>query len=279
HANNIDAAIVMAEGEPKPNAWGDMSVIVRFTKGGTFDARDGGAYNADNAISYTAGTTYVITMDVDVAGSTYSVTIAEKGTAVTTELATDYAFRKTPVAELNTVYFPAVTWSYTYKDVTPYALTVEYGTSDQPAGDVVAGTLVTITAEVAAEGMKFDKWITSEGVTLADATADVTTFTMLAEAVTVTATYIEDEELSISENFESSFNVYPNPVNNGVLNIQAIGNVSNLVTITNLVGQEVFTAEFSGNSTQVSTSSFTKGMYFVTLKSGNNVSTKRVIIE
>ncbi|MCK5908119.1 MAG: T9SS type A sorting domain-containing protein, partial [Flavobacteriales bacterium] len=231
-------------------------------------------------------------------------------------------------------------------------LTVINGTSDQPEGAVKEGTLVTITAEDPAEGMKFDKWLASEGVTLADPTKLETTFTMPGVAVEVTATYIEEEapkftltvtrgsgsgdyeenevvdiiaedaptdqvfdawtgdvtgitdvnaatttitmpasaativatyktdpDLAIADEFNSSFNVYPNPVNNGVLNIQTLGNGSTFVTITNLVGQEVFTAEFSGKSTKVSTSSFNKGLYFVTLKSGNNVSTKRVVIE
>ena len=85
--------------------------------------------------------------------------------------------------------------------------------------------------------------------------------------------------LSVVDATEASFNMYPNPVSNGVLNIQTAGNVLNLVTITNLVGQEVFTTEFSGNSTQISTSNFNKGLYLVTIKSGNSVSTKKVIIE
>ncbi|MCK5789090.1 MAG: hypothetical protein KAH32_08825, partial [Chlamydiia bacterium] len=130
HANNIDAAILMAEGEPAPNAWGDYSVAVRFNELGEFDARQGTVgYTSDATITYTKDVTYVVTIDVDVAAKTYTVSVGEKGTTAVV-LATDYAFRKADVTELNDVYFPAVTWSYTYVVVSPpLAIADEFETS------------------------------------------------------------------------------------------------------------------------------------------------------
>ena len=52
------------------------------------------------------------------------------------------------------------------------------------------GTTVTLTAGAAPSGQIFDKWVVNEGgVTLADASSATTTFTMLEEPVSVTATY------------------------------------------------------------------------------------------
>ena len=52
------------------------------------------------------------------------------------------------------------------------------------------GTRVTLTANSPSDDMEFDKWVVNEGgVTLADASSATTTFTMLEEPVSVTATY------------------------------------------------------------------------------------------
>lgn len=67
-----------------------------------------------------------------------------------------------------------------------YALVVENGSGD---GRYKAGEQVTITADKAPEGKVFDKWVTSNGGTFADAASATTTFTMPGNDVTVTATY------------------------------------------------------------------------------------------
>lgn len=68
-----------------------------------------------------------------------------------------------------------------------YTVTVNGGTG---GGDYAAGDTVTIGANAPASGKQFDKWVVNSGsVTLASATSSTTTFTMPAEAVTVTATY------------------------------------------------------------------------------------------
>lgn len=68
-----------------------------------------------------------------------------------------------------------------------YTVTVNSGTG---GGDYAAGDTVTIRANAPASGKQFDKWeVNSGSVTLISATSSTTTFTMPAEAVTVTATY------------------------------------------------------------------------------------------
>lgn len=71
-----------------------------------------------------------------------------------------------------------------------YALTVENGTGD---GSYAAGISVSITAYAAPVGKVFDRWTTSGGGTFADVISASTTFTMPAQAVTVTATYKDSE--------------------------------------------------------------------------------------
>ncbi|MDR0715099.1 MAG: hypothetical protein LBF89_12730 [Bacteroidales bacterium] len=69
---------------------------------------------------------------------------------------------------------------------TQYALTVVSGSG---SGNYAANTQVTISANAAPSGQIFDKWTTNNGGTFLDENSSSTTFTMPANAVTVTATY------------------------------------------------------------------------------------------
>ncbi|MDO5725649.1 MAG: Ig-like domain-containing protein, partial [Tissierellia bacterium] len=75
----------------------------------------------------------------------------------------------------------------TSDELKEYTVTVTNGTAEKP--EYAAGETVTITANVPT-GKEFDKWeVKAGGVTLADANAESTTFTMPDEAVTVEATF------------------------------------------------------------------------------------------
>jgi hypothetical protein len=80
----------------------------------------------------------------------------------------------------------------TYKTV--YAVTVNGGSSANPA--YAAGETVTVTATVL-PGHRFNGW-TSTDVTFADANMATTTFTMPANAVTVTANFIAEYQLGVN---------------------------------------------------------------------------------
>lgn len=67
-----------------------------------------------------------------------------------------------------------------------FSLTVENGTG---SGGYRGGELVAIEADAPTAGKVFDRWVGGNGVTFADATSSTTTFTMPAEAATITATY------------------------------------------------------------------------------------------
>ncbi|MBW2527174.1 MAG: right-handed parallel beta-helix repeat-containing protein, partial [Deltaproteobacteria bacterium] len=82
-----DAYITLA-GRRRVAGHTDSAIILRTSNTGLFEAYDGDQYAADTSLSYQAGQSYQVQIDVDLSAQTYSVTI--DGTA----LATDFAFRR-----------------------------------------------------------------------------------------------------------------------------------------------------------------------------------------
>jgi len=78
-------------------AYADMAAIIRFNNTGTIDVMNSSAYQAQNTVAYSAGTSYHFVFTVNTPAKTYSVTVTPQGGAVTT-LATNYAFRNTQAA-------------------------------------------------------------------------------------------------------------------------------------------------------------------------------------
>jgi len=129
--------------------------------------------------SFAAGTTVSITAGTAPAGKEFDKWVVDSAN-VTLDDENDETTTFTMPAE-------AVEVTATYKDtpVPTYAVTVNGGTG---GGSFAAGVTVSITADPAPAGKVFDKW-TAVGVTLANPGDDAVTFTMPANAVTVTATY------------------------------------------------------------------------------------------
>ncbi len=162
HSAGMDAGINLSEGALAPDAWGDCSVIVRFKPDGTFDARNGGAYQADAVVNYTAGKEYTITLNVDVPNVKYSVSISEDGGAPVV-LAKDYFFRNQNAVKLDHVMLAAYLGSYTLKF-----------NSDPVIGDiadVVASTISTTSMPVDVSDADQDAKSLVISVTKADGTA------------------------------------------------------------------------------------------------------------
>ena len=72
-----------------------------------------------------------------------------------------------------------------------------------------------------------------------------------------------------------SFSVYPNPVNN-TLNISA-GSTIDAVNIFDLTGREVLRATPNVDKTSLDVSSLNKGFYLLTVKSGNQELTTKLV--
>jgi hypothetical protein len=81
----------------------------------------------------------------------------------------------------------------------------------------------------------------------------------------------------INDNAFSTLRLYPNPAE-GILNIENVNDI-NTVSVTNTLGQKVFTKTINSSSAQVDVSSLSKGIYFVTVASGNASKTVKIIKE
>ncbi|MEN8116243.1 MAG: T9SS type A sorting domain-containing protein [Bacteroidota bacterium] len=91
-AAGINAAFGFAKGEIAVQGYSGMSAYFRCKGDGYFDARDGGAFNAENQLAYTPGEKYSVVMDVDVAANTYDMTVTPDGGS-SVVIADDYGFR------------------------------------------------------------------------------------------------------------------------------------------------------------------------------------------
>jgi hypothetical protein len=125
--------------------------------------------------------TWTIQPKAGLSADTYTatITVTYDGTSQTTATA-NVSFK------VNAVVIPPPPAAETY------ALTVTGGTDNTNAGPYEEGASVSITAGEPADGKVFDTWTTSAGGSFTDATKESTTFTMPANAVTVTATYKDD---------------------------------------------------------------------------------------
>gem|GEM_PF-1922266 len=138
--------------------------------------------------------TYTLTVNNGVGSGTYAqgvnVTITAKESAsgmVFDKWTGDTEYISSINSPMVTVTMPAraISLTATYKNSATYTLTVTNGTG---GGTYVEGKQVTITANAPATGKLFDKW-TGDTSYVADAASIVTTVTMPAKAITLTATY------------------------------------------------------------------------------------------
>jgi hypothetical protein len=83
---------------------------------------------------------------------------------------------------------------------------------------------------------------------------------------------------SVSNIKQSIFNVYPNP-SDGVFVIELAAIEKYDVTITNVLGQTVYTTTTSSMETTIDLSNYDKGIYSVELKNDNLTYTEKLIIE
>jgi|GEM_PF-1278063 hypothetical protein len=77
----------------------------------------------------------------------------------------------------------------------------------------------------------------------------------------------------------SDVDVYPNPVKDE-LSITLHANIDGTATITNVLGQNVYTTKLTGNSgstQKINTSGLTQGVYFLKIESNGQVLTKKVL--
>jgi len=93
-----------------------------------------------------------------------------------------------------------------------------------------------------------------------------------------TGTVLSLDELDAN----SSLSIYPNPSNQGFINVEMVGNNLNnaAVNVYNAIGQVVYTSlENATDAFSINTQSFAKGIYILKVEANGVVSTKQFIVE
>ena len=70
--------------------------------------------------------------------------------------------------------------------------------------------------------------------------------------------------------------IYPNPTNTFLTIVTGISDMYN-IELKSLNGQQIFTGEMDGTTHQIDLSSFKKGVYFITIRSKDFVTTRKII--
>ncbi len=133
--------------------------------------------NGSGSASYAAGASVTVTANAPASGMVF-----DKWTGDTSYISSIYTSVAVVTMPKKDIY---ITATYKAASTVAYSLNVTNGIGD---GSYVPGTVVTIAANAPATGKLFDKW-TGDTSYVADAASIVTTVTMPAKAITLTATY------------------------------------------------------------------------------------------
>lgn len=82
--------------------------------------------------------------------------------------------------------------------------------------------------------------------------------------------------IGMTEYIQEELSIYPNPTN-GILTIESINSRLYSIEITSLNGQLIYKTVMDGTTHQIELSSFQTGTYFITFRSKNFVTTRKII--
>ncbi len=103
----------------------------------------------------------------------------------------------------------------------------------------------------------------------------VTDANLCTNSDSIKVTVIDPTKLKIA-NTVNSIKIYPNPARNLIIiETNKAGQYS--IEITSLNGQQILMADMEGTTHQIDLSSFQKGVYFITIRSDDFVTTKKII--
>ena len=77
----------------------------------------------------------------------------------------------------------------------------------------------------------------------------------------------------------NGFNAYPNPVKGNSLTVTTSSTEAKTVNIFNVLGRKVFSQRFSSMNKTMDISGISSGVYIMKVSEGNNIATKKLIIE
>jgi hypothetical protein len=162
--------------------WDDLAAYVRFNTAGMIDARNGGNFDAVQSLSYAAGVSYLVQMEVNVVTRRYSATVTPAG-GQPTRIAYDYAFRTEQNGVSQLANFAFLTWTGGTQSLT--ALVITNDAIVLPAL-TAADTAGPMAATATASGVRVTKEIrlvpgchaTDESLTVANLTHGIQQVTL-----------------------------------------------------------------------------------------------------
>jgi len=102
------------------------------------------------------------------------------------------------------------------------------------------------------------------------------TFNMIINKTVVTKTFAVSCTVGINEDHQRSVNIFPNPAKD---NIEITGINHGKIQILNTLGQVVYTSEITNTKTVVDISGFLSGIYTISIKTNNDIITKKLFIK
>ena len=84
---------------------------------------------------------------------------------------------------------------------------------------------------------------------------------------------------STNDNSIAGFSTYPNPVRGNSLTVTTSSRDLKTVNIYNVLGKKVFSQRFSSMNKTMNVSEIASGVYIMKVSEGNNIATKKLIIE
>lgn len=93
----------------------------------------------------------------------------------------------------------------------------------------------------------------------------------------ISARSLTDLTLSVNAFEANQFNVYPNPVTNGLVNITSKSNEAIAVTVFDILGKQVINQTVNNNILNVT--SLTSGVYILKISQNGNVTTKKLVLK
>ena len=110
----------------------------------------------------------------------------------------------------------------------------------------------------------------------ADITGPASEFNGTAQ---IFGTSLANISLGVASNTIAGFGVYPNPVKGNSLTVTTSSTEAKTVNIFNVLGRKVFSQRFSSMNKTMDISGISSGVYIMKVSEGNNIATKKLIIE
>ena len=89
--------------------------------------------------------------------------------------------------------------------------------------------------------------------------------------------YVTNGTLGVKNETISGLKIYPNPVTNGVLNIESFSNTPKTISIFDLTGKQLFNA--TNTNSPIDISNLKAGLYMVSITEGNLTETRKLIVK